>query len=81
MEINEMIDHLMSMLESSDGVSLLLGIHTEDMGLKLLCYGNGKRILAMMAKEIKQISLDTGIPAASICADLYHVIMMMEDKQ
>ena len=79
MEINEMLENLLKMLKSSDGLSLILGIHTEEAGLKLLCYGNGATILHMMATEIKQISMDTGVHAAKICANLFHDIITMED--
>ena len=80
MEINEMLDNLLNRLSSSDVISLLLGMHTKETGMKLLCYGNGNMILGMMAAEIKQISEDTGVPTAEICASLFHATKMMEDK-
>lgn len=81
MEINEMLDNLLDRVARSDGISLLLGMHTEETGTKILCYGDGKVILGMMAAEIKQISDDTGVPTAKICASLFHATIMMEDNK
>lgn len=80
MEINEMLYHLMDVLGKSDGIDLFLGMYTAGEGMKLLCYGNGKSILGLIAAEIKQISEDTGVPTADICAGLYEATLMMEDQ-
>lgn len=81
MEISEMFDHLISMLTSTDEIDLILGVHTTDNHCRMLCHGNGKNILSMIASIINHVSDDTGVPASVICSDLFEAAIKLREKE
>lgn len=81
MEIDEMFKELNEKLNSADDIALIFGLITKENTLRLITHGNGKKVLCIIADLINQISSDTGVPAAAICADLFQAAITLEESE
>lgn len=78
MDVKDLMNELADKVSSSTNLSLICGIQTPEIGLKLLCHGRGEQILTMMVFAIKRISDDTGRPGAALVADIAKALIALE---